>query len=546
MIGKIIGNYEITAELARGGMGAVYRGRHIRLPREVVVKAILLSSFPQQAQEQLKARFLREAYIQSQLDHPNIVRVYEFFISEENYYLVMEFVDGMSLSELVKSRGALDPVHAIPLFKQALTALDHAHNFKYVDESGSQNSGIVHRDIKSANMLLDGMARLKITDFGIVKLSGERGMTRTGFNPGTAEYMSPEQIRGLEVDARSDLYSLGVTLYEALTGRLPFPHSKTGSEYEVLRGHIELMPPPLTTIQPNIPASLSGLVMRSLEKQPDARFQSAGEFLEALLDYERRPASLENVVEKTEPKRPQTLIDLMTEPLPRPQPAVPAAPAAPVTTVTPAATGTPVLSGLKTSDQNFSTNLSPTPEPAQPQRRRYGRYILLSVSLLTLALAVAGYFVWRQHRSQGDGASMGSTMISASPPAVITATPIVLQEDARLKQAREHEQQERYTEAIKLYDEYIKANPETTDLSKLSAQVGELKKMQGLLSTAEFAMTRKDFKAARQDFAAALEIRPDSKRAQHGLAKAESLLAQSPDSPASGERKQEAGGRRQE
>jgi eukaryotic-like serine/threonine-protein kinase len=546
MIGKIIGNYEITAELARGGMGAVYRGRHIRLPREVVVKAILLSSFPQQAQEQLKARFLREAYIQSQLDHPNIVRVYEFFISEENYYLVMEFVDGMSLSELVKSRGALDPVHAIPLFKQALTALDHAHNFKYVDESGSQNSGIVHRDIKSANMLLDGMARLKITDFGIVKLSGERGMTRTGFNPGTAEYMSPEQIRGLEVDARSDLYSLGVTLYEALTGRLPFPHSKTGSEYEVLRGHIELMPPPLTTIQPNIPASLSGLVMRSLEKQPDARFQSAGEFLEALLDYERGPASLENVVEKTEPKRPQTLIDLMTEPLPRPQPAVPAAPAAPVTTVTPAATGTPVLPDLKTSDQNFSTNLSPTPEPAQPQQRRYGRYILLSVCLLTLALAVAGYFVWRQYRSQEDEASMGSTMISASPPAVITATPIVLQEDARLKQAREHEQQELYTEAIKLYDEYIKANPQTTDLSKLSAQVGELKKMQGLLSTAEFAMSRKDFKAARQDFAAALEIRPDSKRAQHGLAKAESLLAQSPDSPASGERKQEAGGRRQE
>jgi serine/threonine protein kinase len=371
-------------------------------------------------------------------------------------------------------------------------------------------------------------------------------MTRTGFNPGTAEYMSPEQIRGLEVDARSDLYSLGVTLYEALTGRLPFPHSKTGSEYEVLRGHIELMPPPLTTIQPNIPASLSGLVMRSLEKQPDARFQSAGEFLEALLDYERGPASLENVVEKTEPKRPQTLIDLMTEPLPRPQPAVPAAPAAPVTTVTPAATGTPVLPDLKTSDQNFSTNLSPTPEPAQPQQRRYGRYILLSVCLLTLALAVAGYFVWRQYRSQGDEASMGSTMISASPPAVITATPIVLQEDARLKQAREHEQQERYTEAIKLYDEYIKANPETTDLSKLSAQVGELKKMQGLLSTAEFAMSRKDFKAARQDFAAALEIRPDSKRAQHGLAKAESLLAQSPDSPASGERKQEAGGRRQE
>src|SRR5215468_5238822 len=287
MLGKIIGNYKITGELAQGGMGAVYRGRHQSLPREVVVKAILLTSFPPHAQDQLKARFVREAYIQSQLDHQNIVRVYEFFTTTENYYLVMEFVDGMSLRDLIGRQRALAPAHAVPLFKQALSALDYAHNFNYVDESGDRHKGVIHRDIKPANMLVDGAARLKITDFGIVKLAGESSLTKTGFNPGTVEYMSPEQIRGLEVDARSDLYSLGVTFYEAITGRLPFPPSDTGSEYEVLRGHIELPPPLISAVRPDVPDALAALVMRSLEKAPNARFQSAAEFYNALLNCEQ-------------------------------------------------------------------------------------------------------------------------------------------------------------------------------------------------------------------------------------------------------------------
>ncbi|MBK9316837.1 MAG: serine/threonine protein kinase, partial [Acidobacteria bacterium] len=168
MIGKTIGNYQVSGEIAQGGMGAVYRGRHLSLPREVVVKSILLTSFPPQHQEPLKARFLREAFVQSQLDHPNIVRVYEFFTTAENYYLVMEFIDGMSLRDLIRRQGALEPAHAIGLLKQALSALDYAHNFSYVDELGKRYKGIVHRDIKPANLLLDGMARLKITDFGIV------------------------------------------------------------------------------------------------------------------------------------------------------------------------------------------------------------------------------------------------------------------------------------------------------------------------------------------------------------------------------------------
>ncbi|HEX9003403.1 MAG TPA: serine/threonine-protein kinase, partial [Blastocatellia bacterium] len=289
MIGRIIGNYRITSELAHGGMGTVYRGQHVHLPREIVVKSILLSAFTPSAQSHLKARFRREAYIQSQLDHPNIVRVYEFFAAEDNYYLVMEYVPGMTLRDLLLRQGVPTPAQAVYLCKQALSALDYAHNFTYVDESDIRHTGIIHRDIKPANMLLDNKGRLKITDFGIVKVMGEQstgaGMTQTGFHPGTVEYMSPEQLLGLDIDARSDLYSLGVTFYEMLSGRLPFERSSTGSDWEVRKGHIEKDPPPILELRPDLPPTLAAIIMRALQKSPNERFQTATEFQEALNIY---------------------------------------------------------------------------------------------------------------------------------------------------------------------------------------------------------------------------------------------------------------------
>lgn len=291
MIGRIIGNYRITSELAQGGMGTVYRGQHVHLPREVVVKSILLSAFSPSAQSHLKARFRREAYIQSQLDHPNIVRVYEFFAGEDNYYLVMEYVPGMTLRDLLSRQGVPTPAQAVYLCKQALAALEYAHDFSYVDESDLRHTGIIHRDIKPANILLDNKGKLKITDFGIVKVLGEQGnsggMTQTGFHPGTVEYMSPEQLLGLDIDVRSDLYSLGVTFYEMLSGRLPFVRSATGSDWEVRKGHIEMPPPPILEHRPDLPPTLAAIIMRSLQKNPNERFQTASEFLEALLIHDR-------------------------------------------------------------------------------------------------------------------------------------------------------------------------------------------------------------------------------------------------------------------
>lgn len=282
MIGRVIGNYRITNELAQGGMGSVYRGVHLHLPRQVVVKSILMKSFSVSAQRHLKARFRREACIQSQLDHQNIVRVYEFFAMDDNYYMVMEYVPGMSLKELIRKPGLLGDTQAISLCKQALGALQYAHSFVYKDESGATQRGVIHRDIKPANLLVDRNGRLKITDFGIVKVTSDDGLTQSGFQPGTVEYMSPEQLLGVDVDERSDIYCLGVTFYELLTGRLPFPRSVTGSDWDVRKGHIEKPAPPLQEVRPDINPTLSSILMRTLNKKPEHRFQSTAEFMDSL------------------------------------------------------------------------------------------------------------------------------------------------------------------------------------------------------------------------------------------------------------------------
>ena len=490
MIGKLIGNYRITAELAQGGMGAVYRGRHQNLPREVVVKAILLSSFPPSAQEHLKARFVREAYVQSQLDHPNIVRVFEFFTTEENYYLVMEFIDGMSVRDLIKRRGALDQVIALPLFKQALSAIAYAHDFSYVDETGRRRTGVTHRDIKPANLLLDGMARLKLTDFGIVKLTGESSMTQSGFNPGTHAYMSPEQIRGDEVDNRSDIYSLGVTFYEALAGRLPFPPSDTGSEYEVLKGHMELAPPPLLEVRPTVPPALAGLVMRALQKDPADRWQKAGEWLDALLAYEHGGSmgyGTEVIAAKvnigSQPQVTERLSD-------------------------------GIASGV----------------PATPSRQKSGVMplaVATTVLLLLIGVATVGYLVLLKPSRRTQSVNVSSPTPTAAAAAA-TATPAsVAPEDEGLRQAREAERDERYAEAIKRYLNYLDANPNAAAAQTVSTHLSELKDFTGRLQMAKVWMDQKDFAEARKDYVAALKLRPASRLAREGLAKADAGLSHS-------------------
>ncbi|HZS09105.1 MAG TPA: protein kinase [Blastocatellia bacterium] len=506
MIGKVIGNYQITSELARGGMGTVYRARHVNLPREVVVKSILLGGYEPHTQEHLKARFWREAYVQSQLDHPGIVRVYEFFAAEENYYLVMEYVAGLSLRDLLERQKALRPVQTLQLFKQALAAMDYAHSFSYVDEKGNSHTGIVHRDIKPANLLIDGQGRVKITDFGIVKVAGEKAMTQIGFNPGTVEYMSPEQIRGHEIDVRSDIYSLGVTLYEMLAGRLPFEPSETGSDYEVKKGHIELTPPPITDFRPDVPGELAAIVMRALDKDPGGRFQTAGEFLAAINAYERHAE---------------------TESSPPPNPM------AGITQRVSAAATVAAHAEMPVADK-----MAGVPAPHQPtvvadnvstsKADKTGLRVLVigAVAVIVLALLAGVYFLL--NRGGAEQSARADTSVTDSTPAPTPAPSIQSQpaeEDAGLKQARAWEESENYREAIALYESYRNKHPDAPDAQATFERSQSLKKLTGLLASADLAMKQQDYAAAQRDYEEALRLRPDSKLAKLGAEEARKKLA---------------------
>jgi serine/threonine protein kinase len=533
MIGRTIGNYQITSELAQGGMGAVYRARHLHLPREVVVKSILLGAFSPSAQVHLKARFRREAFIQSQLDHPNIVRVYEFFAGEDNYYLVMEYVQGMSLRELLARQGVPTPAQAVYLLKQALVTLDHAHNFGYLDESDNPHTGIIHRDIKPANLLLDTKGRLKITDFGIVKVLGEQtgmAMTQSGFHPGTVEYMSPEQLLGMEIDARSDLYSLGVTFYEMLTGRLPFERSATGSDWEIRKGHIERDPPSPLEFRPEIHPELAAIILRSLRKNPNERFQSAAEFLEAVRSYEQLHAVKEQTLQspaikstQPQPMKP-TLIDKTATLVAQPS-SNQSRPSSLEDAVT-----LPLTASAASSAS--AQAMVPSAAPSQPaQSRRRWPLAVGGVGLLLAGTAAGAIFFSKQGDTNREP-NLAASPEAASPAPTATAravskprsTPAPADKPV-FKQAQAFEEQERYDDAIRVYENYLARNPNAADADVVSSRLGELKELQASLLAAESAMNSRIYPVARKHYFRALELRPSSQRAKQGLAEADAKLA---------------------
>jgi predicted Ser/Thr protein kinase len=277
----IIGNYRIEGRIGRGGMGLVYRGHHLKLPREVAIKSISASSH--RDLRRLRSRFEKEAFIQSQLDHPGIVKIYDYIVAADIYYIVMEFVEGRSLAQLLEREVCPLPIErALDLFEQMLAAIAYAQHFVYQDQDGSSHKGLIHRDLKPANMLITPDDRVKITDFGIVKLVGSE-KTNTGGNYGSPEYVSPEQAEGSTVDPRADIYSLGIILYEMLTGRPPF-HDQGGrlSQLEIARAHIHQPPEPPSRINSQVSPELETIIMRAIEKRPDSRFASATEFLRAV------------------------------------------------------------------------------------------------------------------------------------------------------------------------------------------------------------------------------------------------------------------------
>jgi serine/threonine-protein kinase len=266
MINNVVGSYKVLEKIGEGGMGAVYKGVDLMLEREVAIKALR----PELArQPDVVERFRAEAVTLAKLNHPNIATLYSFLRQGDDYFMVMEFVRGETLDSVLHRSPSMPVDRAITMFCQALEGIDHAHKM-----------GIIHRDIKPANVMLTQSGSIKVMDFGIARVLGTARMTRQGSVIGTVEYMSPEQVRGEETDARSDIYSLGILLYEMLAGRVPFSHP---SEYELMKKQIEELPPAPGEFQPAIPAAVEAAILKALAKNPFDRFQTAEAMRAALL-----------------------------------------------------------------------------------------------------------------------------------------------------------------------------------------------------------------------------------------------------------------------
>lgn len=273
LVGRVLGGrYDVIRLLGRGGMGEVYEGNHRLLHKRVAIK-VLGSSLA--AEENQRKRFLREARSANQIDHENVVSILDFGDDEPTYF-VMEFLEGEDLHALVNREGGLRWTRARGIILQICAALAAAHA-----------RGIVHRDVKPSNCFVlrkGGRADfVKVLDFGIAKVTesdaAATGLTRTHELMGTVAYMAPEQALGEEVDARTDIYALGVVIYEMLSGKLPF--SGTNS-YKVLDQHVRKPPPPPTFVDATIPPEVAPLILKALEKDPANRFQSMDELAEAV------------------------------------------------------------------------------------------------------------------------------------------------------------------------------------------------------------------------------------------------------------------------
>ncbi len=264
LIGQRLGQYEITGLLGEGGMATVYRAQQTTIRRDVAVKVIesRLARTPEFAR-----RFEREAQTVASLSHPFILKVFDYGQQGDLLYLVMELLTGGSLADLI-ARGPLSPELASRMLDQVAAALDYAHH-----------KGIIHRDLKPQNVLLDGSNNAHLTDFGIAKLlSGATTLTRTGTAMGTPAYMSPEQWQGLELDARTDIYALGIILFEMLSGRQPF---NADTPYSMMHKHVNEPPPSIRDLRAELPPGVDRVIQKALAKDRTQRFESALALAEA-------------------------------------------------------------------------------------------------------------------------------------------------------------------------------------------------------------------------------------------------------------------------
>jgi serine/threonine-protein kinase len=266
MVGQKVGKYNVVSRLGRGGMGTVYKAVDETLGRDVAIKC--LNSDLTETESEVLKRFRAEAVALARLNHPNIATIFELTEHEGQLLMVMEFVRGETFEKVSSRLGPMRVDRAIGLCSQVLDALAHAHR-----------EGIVHRDLKLANLMLADSGLVKVMDFGLARMAGAEHLTNDGYMVGTPAYMSPEQVLAHEIDGRADLYAMGVVLYRMLTGQLPF---KADSGIAMAQKQMYDQPTPVRQLRMELPAAAEDIITRALAKKPEDRFQTADQFKAAL------------------------------------------------------------------------------------------------------------------------------------------------------------------------------------------------------------------------------------------------------------------------
>ncbi len=376
MVGTIIGNYKIVEKIGEGGMGAVYKGLDLMLERTVAIKT-LRSELTDD--HDLVERFRREAKALAKLNHPNITSVYNFFTHDNEYFIVMEYVNGENLEQRLIREGKIPYEIAHKIFGQITGALSFAHG-----------QGIVHRDIKPANIMETIEGTVKVTDFGIARILGAAALTQIGKAPGSVYYASPEQIYASEnLDARSDIYSLGILLFQVLSGTLPF---RGTSLPEILQKQLETPAPAISGYLPAVSPVVENVIKRALAKKPEDRFLTVEEFFRALPLPTNKisnalPTDFKQIV------APKPIAAQPITPLRHEQAA--AQPNSSVVRQKPVSK--PDQSHIRLTDSRFTVQLEPTGQPIlpvakerRPKKSRLGKLLIVFVILL-LILGLGGF-----------------------------------------------------------------------------------------------------------------------------------------------------------
>jgi serine/threonine-protein kinase len=302
--GTRLGRYLIIRRVGGGGMGIVYRGQDTELNRPVALKVL-----PPHLCERADylSRFRSEAQSQARMNSPHVVTLYTLKKENVGEILVLEYIDGQTLQQRIRGKGRLTPAETVEVFEQALTGVSHIHQM-----------GVVHRDLKPSNIFLTRDGLVKITDFGISKLAEEENHEPQHAMVGTLLYIPPEQINGRHTDFRSDIYTLGISLYETVTGRLPFERR---TDYALMHAHAQENPPPPGQFYRNVPRALERVILKAMAKEPERRFQSTDEFRTALLKLGLHERRGNRIAFAATPSWEESLVTELSDSIPEQRPA---------------------------------------------------------------------------------------------------------------------------------------------------------------------------------------------------------------------------------